>query len=149
MAHPLCRSRWPSARPTRPAPTMEIPYFIAMLGYRVDCHEHQSMHILGLIFFGTIAFFWLSHGLRVAIGAARLPWLRDHPPAQNEDCPSVSVLFAARDEDQKLPEALSTLLQLDYPELEIVAVDDRSSHETGNHLVEAAESESRFKDGHI
>src|SRR5258708_23238630 len=98
MAHPLCRSRWPSARPTRPAPTMEIPYFIAMLGYRVDCHEHQSMHILGLIFFGTIAFFWLSHGLRVSIVAAQLPLLVYSPPAQNAYSPSVSVLFEDRSE---------------------------------------------------
>src|SRR5258708_24793676 len=149
MAHPLCCRRWPSARPTRPAPTMEIPYFIAMLGYRVDCHEHQSMHIFGLIFFGMIAFFWLSHGLRVAIGAAQLPWLRDHSPAQNEDCPSVSVLFAARDEEQKLPEALGTLLQLDYPKLEIVAVDDRSSDETGKILDDAAKRDPRLKVVHV
>src|SRR6266404_1200909 len=149
MAHPLCRSRWPSARPTRPAPTMEIPYFIAMLGYRVDCHEHQSMHIFGLIFFGAIAFFWLSHGLQVAIGSAQLPWLRDSPPAQNKDCPSVSMLFAARDEEQKLPEALNTLLLLDYPELEIVAVNDRSSDETGKILDDAAKLDPRLKVVHI
>jgi len=107
------------------------------------------MHILGLIFFGTIAFFWLSHGLRVAIGAARLPWLDDSPPAQNEHCPSVSVLFAARDEEQKLPEALNTLLMLDYPKLEIVAVDDRSSDETDGILDDAAKRDPRLKVVHI
>jgi hypothetical protein len=60
------------------------------------------MHIFWLVVFGLSAFFWVFHGLRVAYGALRLPWLKDFAPASDADCPRISVLFAARDEEEKL-----------------------------------------------
>ena len=88
------------------------------------------MHLFGLIFFGMIALFWIGYGLRVALRAMRLPWLKDHAPAAEADCPAVSLLFAARDEEEKLGQALEALRAIDYPELEIVAANDRSSLES-------------------
>ncbi len=38
----------------------------------------------------------------------------------------VSIIFAARDEADKLPAAIATLLAQDYPQFEIIAVNDRS-----------------------
>jgi len=90
------------------------------------------MHLFWLVLFGLIALFWTTYGSKVAYGAARLPWLRDYASAADSDCPRISVLFAARDEEKKLPGALATLVAQDYPRLEIVAVDDRSSDAT-NH----------------
>jgi glycosyltransferase involved in cell wall biosynthesis len=107
------------------------------------------MHLFGLIIFGFIALFWLTHGLRVAYGAVRLPWLKDFAPAVDVDCPRVSVLFAARDEEEKLPGALATLVEIDYPGLEVVAVDDRSSDATGRILNEFAETHARLRVVHI
>jgi glycosyltransferase involved in cell wall biosynthesis len=107
------------------------------------------MHLFGLIIFGFIALFWLTHGLRVAYGAVRLPWLKDFAPAVDADCPRVSVLFAARDEEEKLPGALATLMEIDYPGLEVVAVDDRSSDATGRILNEFAETHARLRVVHI
>jgi hypothetical protein len=46
---------------------------------------------------------------------ARLPWLSDVAPMAAEEAPLVSILFAARDEAEKLPAALQTLLAQDYP----------------------------------
>jgi hypothetical protein len=66
------------------------------------------MHVFGLVLFGVIAFFWVFHGLRVAYGAMRLPWLKNFAPAPDADCPRISLLFAARDEEEKLPGALAT-----------------------------------------
>jgi len=83
------------------------------------------MHHFGLVLFGFIAFFWLTHGLRVAYGAMRLPWIKDFAPASDAECPRISILFAARDEEEKLPAALVTLMEIDYPDLEVIAVDDR------------------------
>lgn len=107
------------------------------------------MHLFGLIFFGFIALFWLTHGLRVAYGAVRLPWLKDFAPAMDADCPRVSVLFAARDEEEKLPAALATLMAIDYPGLEVVAVDDRSSDATGRILDEFAKTHARLRVVHV
>jgi glycosyltransferase involved in cell wall biosynthesis len=124
---------------------MEIANFFTMLGYRVGTFQHQFMRITGLVFFGIIAFFWIAHGLRVALGALTLPWLKDFAAARDGDCTRVTLLFAARDEEEKLPQALGTLRQIDYPALEIVAANDRSTDNTEKILSDAARRDSRLK----
>jgi len=123
---------------------MEIPDFITVLGYRVGGSEHQSMHLSSLLLFALIAVFWVVHGLRVAIGALCLPWLRDYFPAPDGVCPRLSVLFAARDEEEKLPLALESLRHIDYPGLEIIAVNDRSSDATAQILNDGAKRDPRL-----
>lgn len=107
------------------------------------------MHLLGIFIFGIIAFFWLTYGLKVAYGAVRLPWLRDYAPASDADCPKISVIFAARDEQAKLPGALATLVAIDYPKLEVIAVDDRSSDATPQILDEFAAQHPQLKVVHV
>lgn len=107
------------------------------------------MHFFGILLFGLIALFWLTYGLRVAYGATRIPWVRDFPPAQDRECPRVSILFAARDEEEKLSGALATVMELDYPELEVVAVDDRSQDATGQILDQFAEAHPRLRVVHV
>ena len=107
------------------------------------------MHLFWLALFALPALFWVTYGLKVAYGASRLPWLKDYSPAKNADCPRISLLFAARDEEQKLPGALATLVAQDYPQLEIVAVDDRSSDATSRLLDEFAASHSQLRVVHV
>jgi glycosyltransferase involved in cell wall biosynthesis len=107
------------------------------------------MHIFGVFFFAFIALFWLTHGLRVALGAIRLPWLKNLAPATDPDCPFISLIFAARDEEEKLPAALATLIALDYPHLEIIAVNDRSKDATARILDEFATTHPRLRVVHI
>jgi glycosyltransferase involved in cell wall biosynthesis len=107
------------------------------------------MHLFWEILFGLIGFFWITYGLKVAYGAVRLPWLKDYPPAANKDCPTMSIIFAARDEQEKLPAALATLVAIDYPQLEIIAVDDRSNDATGQILEDFAAKHPQLKIVHI
>jgi hypothetical protein len=107
------------------------------------------MHLFGITFFGLIAFFWFTYGLKVAYGAVRLPWLRDYAPVADADCPAISVIFAARDEQEKLPGALATLVAIDYPGLEIIAVNDRSSDATPRILDEFAANHPQLKVVHV
>jgi Glycosyl transferase family 2 len=107
------------------------------------------MHLIGILFFGLIALFWITYGLKVAYGAARLPWLKDFPAARDEECPHISVVFAARDEEEKLPAALATLVAIDYPRLEIIAVDDRSTDATPRLLDQFAAAHPQLKVVHI
>jgi len=106
-------------------------------------------HITGVWLFGLIAFFWVFHGLRVAYGALRLPRLKDCAPAGDAECPRISLIFAARDEEEKLPAALATLAALDYPSLEIIAVDDRSQDSTRKILNEFARVDKRARVVHV
>jgi len=107
------------------------------------------MHAFALVIFGGTAFIWVILGLRIAYGALKLPWLKDFSPNTGTDIPRISLLFAARDEEEKLPGALATLAQLDYPELEIIGVDDRSEDATGRMLDEFAASHPRFRAIHV
>jgi glycosyltransferase involved in cell wall biosynthesis len=107
------------------------------------------MHLFWLVLFGLIALFWMTYGMKVAYGALRLPWLKDFAPAADADCPRISVLFAARDEEEKLPGALATLVAVDYPNLEIVAVDDRSTDATARILDEFAANHPQLRVLHL
>ena len=120
-----------------------------MLGYREAGSRLQSMHLLGILFFAVIAAGWIIYGSKVAYGDLRLPWVKDFAPFPVADCPTVSIIFAARDEEEKLPGALATLVAIDYPGLEIVAVDDRSTDATSRILDDFAASHSRLKVVHI
>jgi glycosyltransferase involved in cell wall biosynthesis len=107
------------------------------------------MHLFWLLLFGSSALFWLTHGMRVAYGATRLPWVKDFLPAPDAQCPSISILFAARDEQEKLPAALATLMEIDYPNLEVIAVDDRSNDSTGRILNEFSTAHPRLRVVHV
>ena len=107
------------------------------------------MHTFGLVVFFLIAAFWVLYGLRTAYGATKLPWIKDFAPAEDSACPNISLIFAARDEEEKLPAALVTLAALDYPQLEIIAVDDRSLDATGRIVDEFASGHPRCRTVHI
>jgi cellulose synthase/poly-beta-1,6-N-acetylglucosamine synthase-like glycosyltransferase len=108
-----------------------------------------TWHFCGLFGFFLIALFWFWQDLRGLRSALTLPRLKSFPPAADADCPRISLLFAARDEEVKLPAALATLAQIDYPNLEIIGVDDRSSDSTGRILDEFARTHPRFRAVHI
>jgi len=103
------------------------------------------MHWILSILFGLVALFWLTHGLWVLYGTARLPRLQKFPLAADEHCPSISIIFAARNEQEKLAAALKTLIALDYSRLEIIAADDRSTDSTPLILAEYAAKDSRVR----
>ena len=76
---------------------------------------------------------------------ARVPRLCDSLPVTDAEAPAISVIFAARDEAEKLPSALATLLAQDYPHYEVIAVNDRSTDATGAILRQFSETNSRLK----
>lgn len=107
------------------------------------------MHIFVLLLLCFIIAFWSFQALRAAHGARSLPWLKDFAPAVDSQCPRISLIFAARDEEEKLPAALATLAAIDYPNLEIIGVNDRSSDATTRILSDFAAAHPRFRVVHI
>ncbi|MGA2810203.1 MAG: glycosyltransferase [Candidatus Acidiferrum sp.] len=110
---------------------------------------HLFLYFSELSFFCFVAVFWVAYGLRVAYGALRLPWLKNFSGAGDAHCPRISLLFAARDEEEKLPAALASFAAIDYPDLEIIAVDDRSTDGTARILGEFARAHSRCRVVHV
>lgn len=105
--------------------------------------------MLWTVLLAIVALIWVVVWIRTTLGIGRLPHLREVQPLADADCPSVSILFSARDEALKLPKALATLMALDYPRLEVVAVNDRSADATGSILAEAAARDPRLKVVHV
>lgn len=107
------------------------------------------MHIFFTVLLGIVASLWVFLAIRAAAGLPQIPHLRNTTPLGDAECPSVSVIFAARDEEEKMPRALASLLAQDYPRYEVVAVNDRSRDATGRILNEAAAQNPHLKVVHV
>lgn len=107
------------------------------------------MHIFDIIFFSAVALFWILTAVLGYRGMARIPTLTRVAAFDGPTFPRVSILFAARDEAAKLPEALASLLAVDYPNYEVIAVDDRSEDATLEILNDFARRDSRLRVIHI
>ncbi len=103
------------------------------------------MHSFVVVLTFAGALLWVLNAIDIARGVPKLPSISNIAPLEDADCPSVSILFAARDEEEKLPGALNKFLALDYPRYEVVAVDDRSEDGTAEILDSAARSDPRLK----
>ncbi|HXZ12652.1 MAG TPA: glycosyltransferase [Candidatus Sulfotelmatobacter sp.] len=102
------------------------------------------MQLFWIVLTALLALYWILSAIDTAIGSAKIPALESVAPLEDSQCPTVSILFTARDEAEKLPAALETFLALDYPRLEVVAVDDRSEDATPQ-ILGAAQRDSRLK----
>ena len=103
------------------------------------------MHYFWTALFGAIAAGWIVQATRATIGMSRVPELADIAPVADAEAPSISVIFAARDEAENLPHALPTLLAQDYPRYEIIAVDDRSHDSTAAILRQFSQASNRLE----
>lgn len=63
--------------------------------------------------------------------------------------PLVSVVVPARDEAADIEKCLHSILASDYPQLELIAVNDRSVDQTGDIIDRIAEQDSRLHPVHI
>ena len=77
-----------------------------------------------------------------AIGHRRMRWLKDVPLAGAG--PPLSIVAAARNEAHGIEAAVKSLLRLDYPSLQIVIVNDRSTDGTGAILQQLAAEHPRL-----
>ncbi len=107
--------------------------------------EKLSLHLFWTIALGAAALLWIYGMLDAAWGLRTFASVADMALLEDAECPSISILFAARDEAEKLPAALKTFLALEYPRYEIVAVNDRSQDQTEQILRRAAQNNSRLK----
>jgi chlorobactene glucosyltransferase len=61
------------------------------------------------------------------------------------DLPSVSILVPARNEEQRIEGCIRSLLELDYPEYEVIALDDQSNDSTLSILEHLAAAQPGLK----
>ncbi len=65
------------------------------------------------------------------------------------DLPSVSIIVPACNEADAIEQCLKSLLNLDYPQLEIIAINDRSTDSTGEIMERVAVADERCRIIHV
>jgi cellulose synthase/poly-beta-1,6-N-acetylglucosamine synthase-like glycosyltransferase len=90
----------------------------------------------------------VATAVQILRGNRSIRFLKDLPPLAGP-LPRVSILIPARNEERNLEEALRSVLALDYENLEIDVVDDRSTDRTGEILDRLAASEPRLRVVHV
>jgi len=84
---------------------------------------------------GLLGLVWLSRLIGAGLGMRRLADLSqaqwDRAPATPNGDPRVSIIVPARNEGDHIEQTLARLLQLDYGNYEVLAVNDRSTDHTG------------------
>jgi glycosyltransferase involved in cell wall biosynthesis len=105
--------------------------------------------IIGLVFLIPLCALWVVGLGYLIISIKRLPVLRDQHTPVPDVWPRLSVLIPACNEAANLESAVATLLQQDYPDLEIILVDDRSTDGTGEIIDRFAREDPRIHAVHI
>lgn len=95
---------------------------------------------------------WWSHAAGVA-GFYTVLWLRTRPKEarvvsaqkipQGRELPRVSIIVPARNEEHNIRRCVTSLLEQDYPDYEVIVVDDASTDGTPRLLVEIARAHPR------
>src|SRR5262245_37061731 len=94
------------------------------------------------LFFSAVALLWLALAARTMRGVLALKSL---PPTVASPPPRVSVVVAARDEQGRIETTVRRLLVQVGIELNVIAVDDRSTDRTGEILHQVAAEDPRLK----
>ena len=95
---------------------------------------------LGILIFGVV---------ELAIGQRKIFPLKNILPGGEFVEPTLSVVIPARNEEQKLKIALTSVLNQEYRNLEVIAVNDRSTDATGEILDKLAKTYPNLRVFHL
>lgn len=87
--------------------------------------------------------------LALHLGLRQLRLLAEIDPLPDAELPTLSVIVSALDEAATIEPALRSLLALEHPRLQVVAIDDRSTDGTGAILDRLAREDSRLRVIHV
>ena len=88
---------------------------------------------------GLFLIYWFHNQYHLDIAVERTP-----PPPPSE-APLISVCIPARNEERNIRACVEAVLAQDYPNLEVIVLDDRSTDATPSILAEIASREARLR----
>jgi len=96
-----------------------------------------------------IALVWLKRHLDLNRGRSEPVLREDEPAPDHPTLPELTILVAAKDEQDNLPRCLQGLCDQQYPGLQIVAINDRSDDRTGPIIDDFARRDPRVTPVHV
>lgn len=90
----------------------------------------------------TSNLFWLAVLIQAFDSKRQLEFVDEQ--AEPASTPKISILVPARNESRSLPQTLDALLKLDYPDYEVIVIDDQSTDQTAEIAVDYARRDPRI-----
>jgi cellulose synthase/poly-beta-1,6-N-acetylglucosamine synthase-like glycosyltransferase len=108
-----------------------------------------AANILLLFYVALAVAYWLWQAVSLRRVRCRVPALGSLPLVEPKRWPRLSVIVPACNEADRLEPAARSLLASDYPDLEILFVDDRSADGTGAIIDRLAAEDARVRALHV
>ena len=103
-----------------------------------------STEITTLVVMVLILLFWIQHFILGITNRSsftlRLKYSVDIP-----NPPKLSIIVPARNEENDIRRCLESLQKIEYPNIEIIAINDRSTDRTGEIIAEIAQADEKIK----
>lgn len=93
--------------------------------------------------------YWALMLLGMYVGRSRMTRLHKWFGELPEDPPHVTILVPAKDEGEGIARCIDAVLALEYPRFDVIAINDRSTDDTGGVLDAMAARDPRLKVVHI
>jgi len=103
------------------------------------------LQTIGILILVAVTAVWVYRAVLVYLPGSRGPVLSAGTIPEAPDPGLVSVIVPAKDEQDNIGTALETLLAQDYPNVEILVVDDRSTDRTPDIVREVAATDPRVR----
>jgi glycosyltransferase involved in cell wall biosynthesis len=116
-----------------------------MIAFFKKVYMESVLFIIGLV----TCLYLIFTVFEFIFGFNKIKNLTDQPLLDKNQLPPLSIVLSALNEEENIEKALLTLIELDYPDLEIIAINDRSTDETPLILNRLQAQHPRLKVYHI
>jgi chlorobactene glucosyltransferase len=92
---------------------------------------------------------WAFYGRIIVAGRRRMLLMKRSPQPLPGEPPRVTILIPAKDEGERIRACIESALAQDYPHFDVIAIDDRSTDNTGAVMDEMAAGNPRLRVLHV
>jgi glycosyltransferase involved in cell wall biosynthesis len=92
---------------------------------------------------------WGGYGFAITAGRRKMLLMKRPPQPIPGPLPSVTILVPAKDEGERIRGCMESCLKQDYPNFDVIAIDDRSTDNTGAVMDQIAAEDARMKVLHV
>ncbi len=110
---------------------------------------HKNMEISAWIYLTISCLIWCGFYLYAAKMARSLPFIPSEIKLKQGKLPRLSIIVTAKDEAETIEAGLQSLIEQDYPDYEIIVINDRSVDTTGEIINRFASQHRQIKPVHI